>query len=433
MVRTGSKRSQFAGLVSVVIVVAMFGLTAVLAGGVASAALVQPTEEPFPGGDPVCPAGQSGFRADNNPGTGEYTDGTLFVDVTFVAPTPASGAELSWAIDFGPGKSPAGSLVTQVVVKGGTPQNVYDYSAQPGGGVTGDSGLHAPLNPNSNKWYGVSHIDFCYLVTQPEPEVGSLGVAKVVAGDGAPAPGAVFTIDVDCDDDAFDRSLTFDAAGALDPAGQENPITGIPTGTQCSVTETGDGGADAVSYSPNPPTITIVADTQSTVTVTNTFDAPEPEVAELTIVKETDVETDDTFTFERSFGDDFVLGDGDSQIFTGLEAGEYTVDELVAEDWALEGVECGDADVELEGDGVTVTLAEGDAVTCTFTNGAVDVGGVVATPSPDDPEVAGRTVAADSLPFTGSPTAMLIMTALWALAFGGMLTVLSRVRRHQLP
>src|SRR5256884_6698003 len=67
--------------------------------------------------------------------------------------------------------------------------------------------------------------------------------------------------------------LTFDSSGAL-TGGGPLPITGIPAGTQCSVTETGTGSASSVSYSPggaNPPTVTIAANQQSSVTVTNTY------------------------------------------------------------------------------------------------------------------------------------------------------------------
>src|SRR5207248_1299294 len=95
---------------------------------------------------------------------------------------------------------------------------------------------------------------------------------------GSPAGGTTFTVAVDCNDGSgHDRTLTFDSSGAL-TGGGPLPITGIPAGTQCSVTETGTGGASSVTYSPggaNPPTVTIAANQQSSVTVTNTYNAPE--------------------------------------------------------------------------------------------------------------------------------------------------------------
>jgi len=54
--------------------------------------------------------------------------------------------------------------VFQVIVKGGPGANLYDYS-----GDTSDSGLHAPLNAKNGKWYGLSHVTFCYGEPEPEP------------------------------------------------------------------------------------------------------------------------------------------------------------------------------------------------------------------------------------------------------------------------
>ncbi len=108
--------------------------------------------------------------------------------------------------------------------------------------------------------------------------LGSLDVAKVVSG--TAATGTTFTVVVNCTDDAFDRSVTFGATGTLTSA--NSPITGIPAGVQCTVTETGKGGATTVAYkvgsgspSATPPTVTIAAGAQ-TVTVTNTYVASRP-------------------------------------------------------------------------------------------------------------------------------------------------------------
>ena len=52
-------------------------------------------------------------------------------------------------------------FLTGIYVKGGpNGSNFYDYSGQPGGGLGHDDGLHSPLNSNSGKWYGLSHICF---------------------------------------------------------------------------------------------------------------------------------------------------------------------------------------------------------------------------------------------------------------------------------
>ncbi|MDZ4277672.1 MAG: hypothetical protein U1B78_00880, partial [Dehalococcoidia bacterium] len=48
--------------------------------------------------------------------------------------------------------------ITVVVVKGGPNANVYTYDA----GSLGDTGLHAPISPNTGQPYGLSHASLCY-------------------------------------------------------------------------------------------------------------------------------------------------------------------------------------------------------------------------------------------------------------------------------
>lgn len=85
----------------------------------------------------------------------------------------------------------------------------------------------------------------------------------------------------------------------------------------------------------------------------------------LTVVKATTITTDAEFAF--TLGDDgFELGAGESQTFT-LTAGTHEVTELVPEGWRLDDITC-DGPVTAVDDGVSVALAFGDDVTCTFTN-----------------------------------------------------------------
>jgi hypothetical protein len=71
--------------------------------------------------------------------------------------------------------------VQQVIAKGGPNHNVYDYLDAGLFGVTHDSGLHSPLNPNHGSPYGLSHISFCFDDAPIVPE-GTLDVAKTAAG-----------------------------------------------------------------------------------------------------------------------------------------------------------------------------------------------------------------------------------------------------------
>ncbi len=64
-----------------------------------------------------------------------------------------------------------------------------------------------------------------------------------------------------------------------------------------------------------------------------------------------------------------TLDDGQSFTFSDLEPDTYRVSELVPAVWALTGVTCDVGCPTTSGNAVRVTLAAGDAVTCTFSNG----------------------------------------------------------------
>ncbi len=160
---------------------ALFGVAVFVVGmSSAFATHVEPTTEEFPGGEPICGDGQTGFRI-NDPGTGAYNDGTLYVDIDIANPEPVTGPEFDWSIDFGAGKTPLDILVVELFVKGGTIQSIYDYSGQPGGGEDADTGLHSPLNDNNQKWFGLSHVDFCYGGFESR---GSIAIIKDTVPDG---------------------------------------------------------------------------------------------------------------------------------------------------------------------------------------------------------------------------------------------------------
>ena len=69
----------------------------------------------------------------------------------------------------------SGILIYAVVVKGGDGTNVYNYSGSSyGEAVTSDTVLGTRLNPNNNKFYDISHIDFCYKITPPSTTPSSV-------------------------------------------------------------------------------------------------------------------------------------------------------------------------------------------------------------------------------------------------------------------
>ncbi|HKX66057.1 MAG TPA: LPXTG cell wall anchor domain-containing protein [Intrasporangium sp.] len=83
--------------------------------------------------------------------SGTYTQGplTVTIDVT----ETDDGPVFDWESNIG---------VDAVFVKGGPGGLLYVYDPE----STGDTGLHAPVNPQNDKFYGLSHLSFCYDVDQ---------------------------------------------------------------------------------------------------------------------------------------------------------------------------------------------------------------------------------------------------------------------------
>jgi hypothetical protein len=109
-----------------------------------------------------------------NPATGSYTDGTLTVALsvyTLAADDPSHPGNQTGSpvFDF----TATGGSVVGIAVKGGPNTNFYDYRPN---GVTSGTKLHAPVNPNNGKFYGLSHVSFCY-----EPKARTKIVTKVSA------------------------------------------------------------------------------------------------------------------------------------------------------------------------------------------------------------------------------------------------------------
>ena len=159
---------------------------------------------------------------------------------------------------------------------------------------------------------------------------GGLTISKhAVGGSGT------FHFDVDCDGIAYDHigvnAITLQvAAGAT----ESTLVDGIPTGTQCTVTEQANGLFSTVVV---PANGTVTVDTNGeTVTFTNT------KLSSLTIVKQTLPDgSEQTFDYSGDTGS-FTLGDGDSDTANGLlpKQGGYTVTEDPTAGWDLTDVTC---------------------------------------------------------------------------------------------
>ncbi len=113
----------------------------------------------------------------------------------------------------------------------------------------------------------------------------------------------------------------------------------------------------------SPDNITLAAGESVTCTFANV------KQDSLTIVKQTQG-GDDAFDFTSSSLGDFTLvtKKGEAKLsFTDLNPGNYDVSETVPDGWSLESASCDNGD-----DPANITLAAGEAVTCTFSNARED-------------------------------------------------------------
>ncbi len=98
-----------------------------------------------------------------------------------------------------------------------------------------------------------------------------------------------------------------------------------------------------------------------------------------------------------------TLDDDESRSYT-LDAADYTISELVPEDWDLADINCDGGNPQVSGSGVNIALSPNDDVTCTFTN--TQPGGITIVK-----EVIG-TLAPWSFDFTGDLDAFSLSDAL---------------------
>jgi LPXTG-motif cell wall-anchored protein len=138
-----------------VMVVGAIGVVAALPASAGTRAPAQTPEPIFVPGNATCsqlaPPGTTWTELKFEPvADGMKSDGTLSVTVD-VMPNEATGATLDWTSNIG---------VDAVFVKGGPDGNLYLYAPE----STGDTGLHAPTNPENGKYFGLSHVSFCYDV-----------------------------------------------------------------------------------------------------------------------------------------------------------------------------------------------------------------------------------------------------------------------------
>ncbi len=104
-------------------------------------------------GNPRCPGGTyASIKVD--PGANGIFKDAAGVEVVQI--TSYDGKTFNWAL-VGEGLDKYD--IASVIVKGGPNANMYIYENIDD---DSDTGLHAPVNPNNDKYYGISHIQFCF-------------------------------------------------------------------------------------------------------------------------------------------------------------------------------------------------------------------------------------------------------------------------------
>lgn len=187
---------------------------------------------------------------------------------------------------------------------------------------------------------------------------GFISVQKEVP---AGSPYALFTLDP-----SWGNSFTLaggeQTVAVKVPAGIHSVAeVGIPPGWSLASATCDDGSApNAIGVSPGETV---------TCTFVNQF---EDEGGSLTIIKQTTPAGGAGFAFDGTLGA-FTLDDGGLQLFEDLVAGSYTVTETPAVGWEFEDVVCTTApgaavDYQVADTGVRVNLADGQDVTCVFSN-----------------------------------------------------------------
>lgn len=68
-------------------------------------------------------------------------------------------------------------VAAAVIVKGGPNANFYDYRPD---GEDADTGLHAPVNPSNDKFFGLSHISFCIAEAGADLEITKTAVDDTI-------------------------------------------------------------------------------------------------------------------------------------------------------------------------------------------------------------------------------------------------------------
>lgn len=288
-----------------------------------------------------------GFKLQPEPppsGTYTFPDGVNTVTIT------SDGTFFDWVSTRG---------IDAVIVKGGPNASVFVYD--PPAEAFFDTLLHSPVNPNNDKLYAISHIDFCY----DDEELGEIIINKVADWESDQ--------EFEFSGDLGGFTLVDDGTGTQDSNTFGGLLPGIYkvqelvpsnwnlSGLACSV----DGQSD-YEIDLDAAEVTIALAPGETVACTF-FNDPLP--GTIIVEKQTiPGSAPDLFTFTGDASG--AIPDGGQIVVGGLQPGTYTSTEAEKEGWDLISIVCDDDDSSGDENSRTATfeLDPGETVKCTFTN-----------------------------------------------------------------
>ena len=223
-------------------------------------------------------------------------------------------------------------------------------------------------------------------------------------------------------EDHLDETWLFTCTTSIDQTTTNTAVVeGTPTdpdGQPLCESTSGDNGAANVTVAQALSTCDATDDDRETVRVV----VP----GTIVVTKSTDPASSDTFDF--TLGDqEFSLSDGGSRTFSGLAPGSRRLTELASSGWQFHALTCQDAtdDTEIDPDEGTavIELAEGETVTCAYTN-------VADSEQPNEPGKPNEPSGMETLGETGAPrwTNLLITLGVLLALSGAGLMICARHR-----
>jgi hypothetical protein len=310
-------------------------------------------------GNPKCEdLGLLGFKPQPEPPpTGTYTfpDGVNTVDIN------SDGKYFDWFSTIG---------IDLVIVKGGPNANLYVYNPE----SFGDTDLHPPVNPNNQKVYAISHIDYCY----DNEQLGEIIIHKEASfKSNRPFPfESTFP-------GLAGFSLTDDGTGTDDSIsvgvlpGEYTVTEVVPEGWELDKINCSGNGTYQEDLENRSVSITVSSE-ETMECIFHNKPKPGTIIVEKVTVPPGLTQYKFEFTHNIEPNGEFELTHDEGKTFNEVVPGQYTVtenDPSLVDKFTLIDLDCDDSDdqgvdseTDMDAREATINLDPGETVTCVFTN-----------------------------------------------------------------